>query len=160
MRYLAVLLIGAGTLTACGSHAVRHVSPGPPTNSRVERCVARLVAGSDTSVAGKEQTRHYILDSYCRPFEQRGWVYDDGALKLAAHLSVQNGGSCAEGVAGQPAKVVPCKLERSSNGVLTIDCGLLRFVRRSEVRTYLRRLQASGPVACEEGIALTKLGVR
>jgi hypothetical protein len=94
MRYLAVLLIGAGALTACGSHAVRHVSPGPPTNSRVERCVARLVAGSDTSVAGKEQTRHYIRDSYCRPFEQRGWVYDDGALKLAAYLSVQNGGSC------------------------------------------------------------------
>jgi hypothetical protein len=160
MRYLAVLLIGAETLTACGSHAVRHVSPGPPTNSRVERCVDRLVAGSYAPAAGKEQVRHYIRDAYCQPFEQRGWVFDDGALKLAAHLSVQNGGSCAEGVAGQPAKVVPCKLERSGNGVLTIDRGLLRFVRRSEVRTYLRRLQASGPVACEEGIPLTKLGVR
>ena len=70
-----------------------------------------------------------------------------------------SGGTCAEGVVGQPAKVVPCKLERSSNGVLTIDCGMLRFVRRSEVRNYLRRLQAGGPVACEEDIPLAKLGV-
>jgi hypothetical protein len=55
--------------------------------------------------------------------------------------------------------VVPCKLKRSSSGVLTIDCGIIRFVRRSEVRNYLRRLEAGGPVACEENIPLAKLGV-
>jgi hypothetical protein len=72
---------------------------------------------------------------------------------------VVSSGTWGEGIVGQPPKVVPCKLVRSSTGVLTIDCGLLRFVRRSEVRNYLRPLQAGGPVACDEGIPLAKLGV-
>jgi hypothetical protein len=159
-RYLAVVLISTATLSACGSHSGRQAGPAPPTNSRVERCVDRLVAGSNvTSAAGTEMVRRYARDTYCSRFEQKGWVYEDGALKIAAQRWLQNGGTCAEGVAGQPAKVVPCKVERGTDGVLTIDCGLLRFVRRSEVTTYLRRLQAGGPVACEQGIPLPKLGV-
>jgi hypothetical protein len=155
LRYLAVLSICAAALTGCSSHA-RHATP-EPTNIRVELCVDRLVAGSNASPAGKELVRRYVRDTYCRRFGQQGWIYGDGALKLAAQLS--SGGTCAEGVVGQPAKVGPCKVERSSSGVLTIDCGMLRFVRRSEVRNYLRRLQADGPVACEEDIPLAKLGV-
>ena len=157
MRYLAVLSICAVALTGCGSQ-VRHATP-EPTNSRVERCVDRLVAGSKPRSAGKELVRRYVRDTYCSRFGQEGWIYEDGALKLAAQHWLVSGGTCAEGIAGQPAKVVPCKLERSSNGVLMIDCGMLRFVRRSEVRNYLRRLQAGGPVACEEDIPLAKLGV-
>jgi hypothetical protein len=157
MRYLAVLSICAAALTGCGSHA-RRATP-EPTNSRVERCVDRLVAGSNAPSAGKELLRSYARDTYCHRFEQKGWIYEDGALKLAAQHSLVSGGTCAEGVVGQPAKVVPCKLKRSSSGVLTIDCGMLRFVRRSEVRNYLRRLEAGGPVACEENIPLAKLGV-
>ena len=158
MRYLAVLLICAATLTACGSHNGRHAGPAWPSTRRVERCVDQLIAGTNVASAGRELVRRYARDTYCNRFEQKGWIYPDGALKLAAQLWLQNGGTCAEGVAGQPAKVVPCKLERNS-GVLTLDCGLLRVVRRSEVRNYLRRLQASGPVVCDSGIPLTKLGV-
>jgi hypothetical protein len=157
-RHLALVLICAATLAACGSHARRHASPPPPTNNRVERCVDRLVAGSSVQSADRALARRYVRDTYCRRFDQKGWVYEDGALKLAAHLWLQKGGKCAEGVAGQPAKVVPCKTERSG-GVLTIECGLLRVVRRSEVRRYLRRLQSTGRVVCDDGRALASLGV-
>src|SRR2546423_1278410 len=108
--------------------------------------------------AGGVLVRRYARETYCNRFQQKGWIYRDGALKLAAQLWLQNGGTCAEGVAGQPAKVVPCKLERGG-GVLTLDCGLLRVVRRSEVRSYLRRLQVGGPVACEGAIPLARLGI-
>ena len=157
MRYLAALSICAVALTGCGSHA--HSATPEPTNSLVDRCVARLFAGSYAPAASKELIRRYVRDTYCRRFGQEGWIYEDGALKIAAQQWLVSGGTCGEGVAGQPAKVVPCKLVRSSTGVLTIDCGLLRFVRRSEVRNYLRPMQAGGPVACDEGISVAKLGV-
>jgi hypothetical protein len=155
MRCLVVLSICAATLTACGSHS-RRAGLAPPTNSRIERCVDRLIAGHNAPSTDKGLIRRYARDTYCGRFEEKDWIYEDGALKIAAQRWLQNGGSCAEGVAGQPAKVVPCKLERDSSGVLTIDCGLLRIVRRSEVRMYLRGLQ---PVACEQDIPLAKLGV-
>jgi len=158
VRSLAALLICAAALTACGSHGSRHTGPAPPPNSRVERCVDRLVAGTNAASGGRELARRYARDTYCNRFQQKGWIYRDGALKLAAQLWLQNGGTCAEGVAGQPAKVVPCKLERRG-GVLTLDCGLLRVVRRSEVRNYLRGLQAGGPVVCDSGIPLARLGI-
>ena len=156
MLSLAALLICAAALTACGTHGSRHAGPAPPSNSRVERCVDRLVAGTNAASAGRELARRYARDTYCNRFQQKGWIYRDGALKLAAQLWLQNGGTCAEGVAGQPAKVVPCKLGRRG-GVL--DCGMLRVVRRSEVRSYLRRLQVGGPVVCENGIPLARLGI-
>ena len=157
VRSLAALLICAAALTACGSHGSRHAGPAPPSNSRVERCIDRLLAGTNAASAGRELVRRYTRDTYCNRFQQKGWIYRDGALKLAAQLWLQNG-TCAEGVAGQPAKVVPCKLERSG-GVLTVDCGLLRVVRRSEVRSYLRGLQAGGLVVCDSGIPLARLGI-
>ena len=157
VRSLASLLICAATLTACGSHGSRHAGPAPPSDSRVERCIDRLLAGTNAASAGRELVRRYTRDTYCNRFQQKGWIYRDGALKLAAQVWLQNG-TCAEGVAGQPAKVVPCKLERHG-GVLTLDCGLLRVVRRSEVRSYLRGLQAGGPVVCDSGIPLARLGI-
>jgi len=156
--YLAALLICAATLTACGSDNRRHASPAPLSTRRVERCVDRLIAGINVASAGREFVRGYARDTYCNRFEQQGWIYPDGALKLAAQLWLQNAGRCAEGVAGQPAKVEPCKLERRG-GVLTLDCGLLRIVKRSEVRDYVRLLEAGGPVQCDDGTALAKLGV-
>jgi hypothetical protein len=158
VRYLAALLICAATLTACDSHGSRHAGPAQPSTRRVERCVDRLIAANNSRSAGRELVRRYTRDTYCNRFQQKGWIYRDGALKLAAQLWLQNGGTCAEGVAGQPAKVVPCKLERRG-GVLTLDCAMLRVVRRSEVRSYLRRLQAGGPVVCESGIPLARLGI-
>jgi hypothetical protein len=157
VRYLAALLVCAATLTACGSHNRRHAGPAPLSTRRVERCVDRLIAGINVASAGRKFVRGYARDTYCNRFEQQGWIYPDGALKLAAQLWLQNG-TCAEGVAGQPAKVVPCKLERRG-GVLTLDCGLLRVVRRSEVRSYLRGLQAGGPVVCDSGTPLARLGI-
>jgi hypothetical protein len=155
MRCLVVLSICAATLTACGSHS-RRAGPAPPTNDRVEHCVNRMFDVSTVGFNPKPVVRRYLRDAYCRRFEQKGWINEDGTLKIAVQRSLQTSGTCGEGIAGQPPKVVPCKPERDSSGALMIDCGLLRFVRRSEVRTYLRRLQ---PVACEQGIPVRRLGV-
>src|SRR2546423_89544 len=124
VRSLAALLIGAAARTACGSHGSRHAGPAPPSNSRVERCIDRLLAGTNAASAGRELVRRYTRDTYCNRFQQKGWIYRDGALKLAAQLWLQNGGTCAEGVARQPAKGVPRKLERGG-GRLALDCGPL-----------------------------------
>src|SRR5207237_5994455 len=103
VRSLAGLLICAAALTACGSHG-RHAGPASPSNSRVERCVDRLVAGTNAASAGRVLVRRYARETYCNRFQQKGWIYRNGALKLAAQLWLQNGGTCAQGVAGQPAK--------------------------------------------------------
>ena len=84
MRSLAGLLICAAALTACGSHGSRHAGPAPPSNSRVERCIDRLVTGTRTASVGRELVRRYVRDTYCNRFQQKGWIYRDGALKLAA----------------------------------------------------------------------------
>src|SRR5439155_16941837 len=84
VRSLAALLICAAALTACGSHGTRYAGPAPPSNSRVERCVDRLAAGTNTASAGRELVRRYARDTYCNRFQQNGWIYRDGALKLAA----------------------------------------------------------------------------
>ena len=127
--------------------------------SRTDRCVDRLLERTATQgAAEKEAARLYARNTYCVRFEQNGWIYDDGALSIAAQTWLERGGKCATASEGQPATTVSCAPE-PSGGVLVLDCALLRVVRRSEVRDYIKRLQKSGPVRCDDGAALNELGV-
>jgi hypothetical protein len=128
-------------LAACGT------SGG--ATSRIDKCADRLLSRSATS---GEQARRYAIDTYCAPFERNGWVYDDGALSIAAQHWLDNGGTCATAAAGAPTRTVPC--EETTTGI--IDCALLHHVRRAEVEAYL----AGRHVQCDDGTPLENLGVR
>ena len=52
-------------------------------NSRVERCVDRLLQHARTQDApDKAIARRNVRRSYCARFEKEGWVYEDGALRI------------------------------------------------------------------------------
>ena len=99
--------------------------------------------------------------TYCQPFASNGWVYSDGSLSIKAQLWLVHGGreSCATSTPGGTSKTVPCSTLPSSGEPRMIDCAILRFVRRSEVRTYLRQLGGPGKVQCDDGTRLATLGV-
>ena len=139
VRSLAALLICAAALTACGSHGSRHAGPAPPSNSRVERCVDRLVAGTNATPAERELVRRYTRDTYCNRFQQNGWIYRDGAPKLASQLWLQNG-TCAEGVAGHGSQPT----DQNPNDRLV---KALARLFASEASEGARRLQPNGTVA-------------
>lgn len=105
--------------------------------------------------------RRYAEDAYCAPFERKGWVYEDGALSIAAQRWLDNAGAdeCAAGRAGEPPKTLPCeRLDRPSTP-RTIDCALLHRVRRTEAVAHLAELQRGGAVRCDDGTPLGELGV-
>jgi hypothetical protein len=108
--------------------------------------------------ASDENARRYARDTYCARFETNGWIYEDGALSIAAHTWLEEAGTCATGSEGEPTKTVPCEQERRS-GRQKLDCALLHTVRRSEVRDYVERLQREGSVECDDGTRLDNLGV-
>jgi len=118
----------------------------------------------------QEAVRRYTESTYCARFAERGWVYDDGALSIDAYTSLAEGGEeeCGEAESesapgeepAAPGRTVPCD-EVGAGEDETIDCALLRHVRKSEVRAYLDELQRSGrAVACDDGTALADLGAR
>jgi hypothetical protein len=145
----AVLLLAA-TVSACSSGKA---------NSRVERCVDRLMQHARTQdLPNKEVARRYVRRTYCARFEGKGWVYEDGALSIAAQSWLEHAGSCATASPGEPAKTVPCEPERRGRARI-IECALLRVTRRSEVRDYIEQLRTKGPVECDDGTAITELGV-
>jgi hypothetical protein len=163
--YLAVLILAA-TVSGCGSgnggrraETPSSVPTSSAANSRVERCVDRLLEHSRTQdVPDKEVARRYARRTYCARFEEEDWVYEDGALRIAAQTWLEHGGTCATGGAGEPTKTVPCAPERRG-GVRIVECALLRIVRRSEVSDYIEQLRAKGPVECDDGTAISELGV-
>jgi hypothetical protein len=163
--YFAVLILAA-TVSACssGNGGGRADMPSggqasSAANSRVERCVDRLMEHASTQgLPNKEIARRYIRRTYCVRFEGEGWVYEDGALSIAAQTWLDNGGTCTTGGAGEPAKTVPCEPERRG-GKRIIECALLRVIRRSEVRDYIEQLRTKGPVECDDGTAIGELGV-
>lgn len=55
--------------------------------------------------------------------------------------------------AGEPSHTVPC--EQLNARSTSIDCGMLHYVRRSEVRAYLRHVGAS---RCDDGTPFDELG--
>jgi hypothetical protein len=145
----AVLLLAA-TLSACSSGKA---------SSRVERCVDRLMQHASTQgLPNKEVARSYVRRTYCARFERKGWVYEDGALRIAAQSWLEHGSSCATASPGEPARTVPCEPERRG-GARIIECALLRVTRRSEVRDYIEQLRTKGPVKCDDGTAISDLGV-
>jgi hypothetical protein len=155
---LAVLILGA-TLSACGSDRSPRSnvtsSNAPVAASRIERCVDRLLRQATTqTAAGEEAVRRYARTTYCARFEENGWIYEDGAVSIAAQTWLDNGATCARSSEGQPARTVPCEVDRTA-----LDCALLRIVRRSQVRKYIHRLETNGAVKCADGTALDKLGV-
>jgi hypothetical protein len=165
--YLAVLILAA-TVSACssGNGGGRAATPSgvqasSAANSRVERCVDRLMEHARTQgLPNKEIARRYIRRTYCARFEGEGWVYEDGALSIAAQTWLDRGSrsTCATATPGEPAKTVPCEPERRG-GVRIIECALLRVIRRSEVRDYIEQLRTKGPVECDDGTAISQLGV-
>jgi hypothetical protein len=158
--YLAVLLFGA-TVSACGSgRSDETPSSAPVAAIRIERCVDRLLRDTTTqNAADEEEARRYARKTYCARFEENGWVYEDGAVSIAAQTWLDHGATCARGSEGEPTRTVPCEVERTTGGVETLDCALLHIVRRSEVREYIGRLEMSRAVRCDDGTALDKLGV-
>ncbi len=163
--YLAVLILCA-TVSACGSGSsgLRDETPSsarlsPAAASRIERCVDRLLRNTTRqNAADKEAARRYARKTYCARFEEKGWVYEDGAVSIAAQAWLDQGATCVRGGEGEPTRTVPCEVDRSG-GVQTLDCALLHIVRRSEVREYVDRLETNGAVKCDDGTALGKLGV-
>ena len=105
--------------------------------------------------------RRYAKNTYCAPFEQKGWVYDDGALSIAAQTWLDNGEECETEVAVTgaeesdrgPTQTIPC-LQTNS-----IDCAFLHHVRQTEVMAYIAERQRDGDVHCDDGTPLEELGV-
>ena len=134
-------------LSGCGS---------AEDNVRVERCVDRLLSRAESVSHDDEAARDYTRRTYCERFEKNGWVYADGALSIAAHEWLVEGGMCAVGSEDEPTHTVPCEeLEDRRR----LDCAMLRHVRRSEVRQYVSELRSEGDVACDDGTPLSALGV-
>ena len=163
--YLAVLILAA-TVSACGSGnsgrragTASSLHASAAATSSLERCIDRLLQHARTQdLPSKEIARRYVRRMYCARFDEEGWVFEDGALSIAAQAWLEHGGTCTTGRAGEPTKTVPCQPVRRG-GVRIIECALLRVIRRSEVRDYIEQLRTMGPVACDDGTAISELGV-
>jgi hypothetical protein len=132
----------------CGSGSV---------NTRVERCVDRLLTGAASDPRSDEGVRDYARRTYCDRFERNGWIYDDGALTIEAQEWLDEGGTCEAGGEGEPMRAGSCEELRRTDPI--IDCALLHHIRKSEVRTYLEELDRTVPVRCDDGTPLDELGV-
>jgi hypothetical protein len=160
------MVILAGALTGCGSGSGEQrdevqatVTHSPAAMSRIERCVDRLLQAATTRDASKEEARRYARNTYCARFEKESWIYEDGTLSIAAQRWLDEGARCATVREGEPTRTVSCEEERRAAGDRTLDCGLLRLVRRSEVKDYIERMRSNGAVECDDGSALDELGV-
>ncbi len=141
---LVVLALAAlGAIAGCGG--------GSKSTTREDRCVERMVARAEVK-GHRSEVEAYARRTYCGPFAARGWVYADGTLSIDAQEWLVKGGTCATSENGQ-MRTVPC--EELNAQSTTIDCGMLHYVRRSEVQAYLRRV---GATQCEDGTPLAELG--
>jgi hypothetical protein len=160
------MLIFAGALSACGSGSGERRDEGkstversPAAMSRIERCVDRLLQAATTADASIEAARRYVRNTYCARFEREAWIYEDGALSIAAQRWLDEGARCATSREGEPTRTVSCEEERRSARDPTLDCGLLRVVRRSEIGDYIERSRRNGAVECDDGSAFDELGI-
>jgi hypothetical protein len=161
VRFSLALLILVAALSACGSSSSkRHdqtptsASSSPAAASRIKRCVGLLLRNATLTAANTAAAHRYVRNTYCARFENRGWVYEDGALSISAEIWLR----CRASTRGEPSQNVSCATDQVG-GVQTLDCALLHDVRRNEVRAYLDLLQKTGPVKCDDGAALEDLGV-
>lgn len=149
--------VAVAVLAGCGTSRAHPDSVAATT--RINRCIDRLLSRSTTSSASKQELRRYAKDTYCARFERHGWIYDDGALSIAAQKWLDNGGRCATGGVGQSTRTVPCEQVTHADPTLIIDCALLHHVRRTEVIPYVAALQRNRDVRCDDGTPLNDLGV-
>lgn len=157
-----VVTVVAGCGTSGGVERDGAASAGANASSaavRINKCVDRLLTTSTSGGASEQQVRRYIRATYCSLFEEKGWVYGDGALSIAAQKWLDRGGSCAMGSKGGPTRTVPCEQSNPGAGTRIIDCGLLHHVRRSEVIAYVAMLRPDGEVQCDDGTPVDELGV-
>jgi hypothetical protein len=160
--FFAMLIFIGGVPTACGSGSDEGQSTMKRSSaamSRTERCVDRLLQAATTRDASKEEARRYVRNTYCARFEKDGWIYEDGALSIGAQRWLDEGARCATAREGEPTRTVSCEEERRAAGDRTLDCGLLRVVRRSEVKDYIERMRDNGAVKCDDGTAFDELGI-
>lgn len=165
VRVCVTIGLLAALFAGCGASGGAQRGATTPTDrertsaaSRIDKCVERLLSGSTTNGAGQQEVRRYARDTYCAPFERNGWVYEDGALGIAAQKWLDGGRACesATGSATGPTRTVPCA---QASRDAAIDCALLRHVRRTEATAYVAELQRDGNVRCDDGTPLGELGV-
>jgi hypothetical protein len=147
---IALVLLGVVSLTGCGSTDESEASESP----LVAQCVHRMLERAEGKP--KRLVREYLRRTYCEPFEKSGWVHPDGTISIRAHEWLLGAGTC-ERVEG--TTTMPCD-SRATQEAPLLECGLLHFVRRSEVRVYLADLQRRrGKVRCDDGTPFDELGV-
>jgi hypothetical protein len=150
-----VLLVPAIVLiavTGCGSNGN---ASAPDPSARVERCVDRLVSRAESGPGDEESARAYVRTTYCERFERNGWVYEDGALSIAAQEWLDEAGTCAVGGEDEPTRTAPCEEVEDRR---RFNCALLHHVRRSEVRGYVEARRREGPFTCDDGTRVEELG--
>lgn len=166
MRTSLAIVFFAAVLAGCGASGGEQRDGATSTDrdstvaaARINKCIDRLMSRSTTSGGTEQQVRRYIRGTYCAPFEQNGWVYEDGALSIAAQRWLDNGGRCAAAGDTEPMRTVPCEQTNGPEATRIIDCALLHDVRRTEVMAYVAELQRNGDVHCDDGTPLDALGV-
>jgi hypothetical protein len=156
----AVVLAGCGGASDLQAGGTATDQRSIATSERVERCTDRFLERVEGADSDKDEVRHYVEVTYCAPFAERGWVYEDGTLNIKAYTWLIQGSSeaCASASGNQPAQTVPCEQVESAGGIQILDCAILHQVRRSEVREYVEELERTGEVECDDGTPLEDLG--
>ena len=149
---IAVLLALAG----CNFGEQKAAKPDAKVNSRAERCTERMLDRIGGTSDAK--TRSYVESAYCGPFARKGWVYQDGTLSINAHLHLLNGNACEEMIGTPDGKMTKIPCDPRTAMLNPLECAVLHYVRRDEVRAYIRRLERSQTVSCDDGTPLDKLG--
>ena len=116
-----------------------------------------MMARADTlnhGIAGhRSEVEAYVRRTYCDPLAAKGYVYADGTLSIGAQQWLVQGGTCATSEGGHETRTVPCAELNAYE--MSIDCGMLHYVRKAEVQKYLRRV---GATSCDDGTPLNELG--
>ena len=147
---IALVLLGLVVLTGCGSTEKGEAGDSP----LVAQCVHRMLERAQGEP--KRLVREYLRRTYCEPFAKSGWVHADGTISIRAHEWLLGAGTCEK---ADNTTTLPCD-SRTEQEAPLLECGLLHFVRRSEVRPYLADLQRRrGKVSCDDGTPLDELGV-
>jgi uncharacterized protein YjhX (UPF0386 family) len=147
---IAVLLVLAG----CGGEE-KAAQPTVEASPRAARCTQRIL--DRVSGDNGAEARAYIDRAYCVPFDRKGWVYADGTLSIDAHLYLLNSGVCSAGTSdpGGSTTTTPCS---PADLLDPLECAVLHYVRKDEVRAYIRKLKRKQSVSCDDGTPLDKLG--
>jgi hypothetical protein len=127
-------------------------SSGSTSSSRADRCVERMLTRA-TVHGNRSEVKAYLRGTYCDRFAANGWVYADGALSIDAQNWLVHGYTCERSQTGQRTRTVPC--DDINGESATIECGMLHFVRRAEVREYLLHVKATH---CDDGTPFAELG--